>query len=115
MHHHGTLVRRPPSYSVSAIPPFSPETETPWGCQRFISVEGLERSKFLRDDCFAVRCKVTIIEDQPCVKEGIVHAQDVQRLGLLCRCNDATCKRHHATPAQTLWELFARMCRSIFE
>ncbi|XP_066391876.1 BTB/POZ and MATH domain-containing protein 3-like [Miscanthus floridulus] len=94
VHHQGTLVRWPSSYGVSAIRPFSPET--PWGCQRFISLEHLERSMFLKDDCFAVRCKVTVVEDRPCVKEGVVDAQDVQWLGLLCMCNDATCKRHHA-------------------
>jgi len=53
VHHQGTLVRWSSSYGVSAIRPFSPET--PWGCQRFISVEHLERSMFLKDDCFAVR------------------------------------------------------------
>jgi 6-pyruvoyl-tetrahydropterin synthase len=114
VHHRGTLLQRPPSCGVSAIRPFSPEA-TSWGCPRFISVENLERSMFLKDDCFAVRCKVTVVEERPCVKEGVVDAQDVERLGLLCRCNDATCKRYHSTPAQTLWEQFARMCRSIFE
>jgi len=35
----------------------------------------------------AVRCTTTITEETPYVKEAVMKAQDVQRLGLLCKCD----------------------------
>jgi hypothetical protein len=40
------------------------------GNPRFIGVEDLERSRFLKDDCFVVQCTATIVEEMSYVKEG---------------------------------------------
>ncbi|CAD6340957.1 unnamed protein product [Miscanthus lutarioriparius] len=83
-----------------------------WGLPRFISVEELERSMFLRDDCLAVRCTVTLVRERT-VKEKVVQAHDLARLGMLCKCDDHLCKRHHARPAETFWGRFAKLCHYI--
>ncbi|XP_066391861.1 uncharacterized protein [Miscanthus floridulus] len=75
-------------------------------------VEDLERSSFLQDDCFAVRCTVTVVQERT-VKEKAVQAHDMARLGILCKCDDDVCKRHHARPAETFLERFANFCYSI--
>jgi hypothetical protein len=89
-----------------------------WGHRKFISVKELERSRFLKDDCFAVRCTVTVVEERTTVEEKVVvPAHDMARLGLgmLCECDDDLCKRDHACrPAETNFlEKFANFCYSI--
>ena len=78
----------------------------------FISVEELEQSMFLRDDCLAVQCTVSVVRERT-VKEKTVLAGDMARLGMLCKCDDDLCKRHHARPAETFLERFANFCYSI--
>ncbi|KAL6656582.1 hypothetical protein ACP70R_004362 [Stipagrostis hirtigluma subsp. patula] len=66
------------------------------GFRQFISREHLELfSGYLRDDCFAVRCDVTVIE-RSATRAETVDADDLERLGEVCRCKDELCKRHHA-------------------
>ncbi|XP_066391877.1 BTB/POZ and MATH domain-containing protein 3-like [Miscanthus floridulus] len=86
-----------------------------WGRPRFISVKKLERSRFLKDDCFAVRCTVTVVQERTVKEKVVVQAHDMARLGLgiLCKCDDDLCKRHHARPAETFLERFANFCYSI--
>ena len=83
-----------------------------WGLSWFISVEELEQSMFLRDDCLAVQCTVSVVRERT-VKEKTVLAGDMARLGMLCKCDDDLCKRHHARPAETFLERFANFCYSI--
>ncbi|KAE8769844.1 hypothetical protein D1007_58491 [Hordeum vulgare] len=40
------------------------------GYPRFVGVEDLKRSRFLKDDSFAVRCKVTILQVQEWAVKG---------------------------------------------
>ncbi|XP_066395742.1 BTB/POZ and MATH domain-containing protein 3-like [Miscanthus floridulus] len=86
-----------------------------WGCSRFISVKKLERSRFLEDDCFAVRCTVTVVQERTVKEKVVLQAHDMARLGLgmLCKCADDLCKRHHARPAETFLERLANFCYSI--
>jgi hypothetical protein len=84
-----------------------------WDLSRFISIEDLERSSFLKDDCFAVWCTVTVVRER-IVKEKVVQAADMARLGMLYKCDDDLCKRHHArTAAETFLVRFANFCYSI--
>ncbi|RLN33273.1 hypothetical protein C2845_PM03G19480 [Panicum miliaceum] len=85
-----------------------------WGLPNFISVEALERSRFLRGDCFAVRCKITVVEERGAAAAEEVQAEDMERMGMVCLCKDGSCnKLHRARPAETFTEAFARLCLSI--
>ncbi|CAN6213051.1 unnamed protein product [Urochloa humidicola] len=83
-----------------------------WGYQKFIAVKDLERSRFLRDDCFAVRCKVTVVEERAAVKEDVT-VEDMDRVGMVCPCKDESCQFKHERPAATLWEKVALFGRSL--
>ncbi|KAJ1287667.1 hypothetical protein BS78_02G028600 [Paspalum vaginatum] len=107
-HHHGT--GHPPNSSARATA-FG-KGQSNWGFPQIISTEALEGSRFLEDDCFAVRCKVTVVEERTARKEA-VRAQDMERLGLLCKCDDDTCKRHHARTTLGLREVLARFLSSM--
>ncbi|WVZ61809.1 hypothetical protein U9M48_011624 [Paspalum notatum var. saurae] len=93
-HHHGT---DHPSHSKRSSAAFGKrQPAATWGFRQFISREALEGSMFLKDDCFAIQCKVTVFEERT-AREEAVQAQDMERLGLLlCKCDDDMCKRHHA-------------------
>jgi len=68
---------------------------------------------FLKGDCFAVRCKVTVVEERG-AKEEEVQAEDMERMGVVFLCKDGSCsKLHHARAAQTFTEAFASFCLSI--
>ena len=41
------------------------------------------------------------------VKEAVVKAQDVERLGLLCKCHEDLCKRHQR---DAYGDAFGRVC-----
>ncbi|PVH63409.1 hypothetical protein PAHAL_2G021400 [Panicum hallii] len=85
-----------------------------WGIAKFISAEALERSRFLRGDCFAVRCKVTVVEERGAAAAEEVQAEDMERMGMVCLCKDGSCnKLHRARPAETFTEAFDRLCLSI--
>jgi hypothetical protein len=82
---------------------------------QFISVKALERSGFLKDDCLAVRCDITVVE-KSAVMDELVKAADMERMGMLCKCKDDLCKRHHGRPAKTgkkLRKAFVRFLRCI--
>ncbi|XP_051229129.1 BTB/POZ and MATH domain-containing protein 3-like [Lolium perenne] len=64
--------------------------------QRFITREELESSGYLVDDCFAVRCDVDVIRTVAVV-DPVVPLLDLERMGLLCSCEDDLCKRRHAS------------------
>ena len=85
------------------------------GFPQFISVKWLELLGFLKDDCIAVRCDITVVE-KSAVKDEFVKAADMARLGMLCKCKDDLCKRHHRRPAETgkkLRKAFVSFFRSI--
>ncbi|CAL5078213.1 unnamed protein product [Urochloa decumbens] len=83
-----------------------------WGYPKFIAAKDLERSSFLKDDCFAVRCKVTVVEEREAVEEDVT-AEDMERVGVVCPCKDDACEFKHERPAQTLWEKIALYCRFV--
>ncbi|CAN6202971.1 unnamed protein product [Urochloa humidicola] len=83
-----------------------------WGCPKFIAAEDLERLMFLRDDGFAVRCTVTVVEERVAA-EGDVTAEDMEMVGVVCPCKDEACEFKHERPAETLWEEMALFCRFI--
>ncbi|KAK3120689.1 hypothetical protein QOZ80_9AG0692100 [Eleusine coracana subsp. coracana] len=56
--------------AVDGIHRFSPKagaaagaSSTTWGCHRLITRKALEGSAYLKDDCFRVRCDVTVYKD----------------------------------------------------
>ena len=59
VHHQGTLVKWPSRCERLSASAFC--SSHMWGIPQFISKEDLEGSRFLKDDCFAVRCKVTVV------------------------------------------------------
>ncbi|KAF6999176.1 hypothetical protein CFC21_015240 [Triticum aestivum] len=67
VHHQGTLVKWPSHYQRLSASAFS--SSHMWGIPQFISKEDLEGSRFLKDDCFAVRCKVTAIKQRSAKEE----------------------------------------------
>ncbi|CAN6170838.1 unnamed protein product [Urochloa humidicola] len=83
-----------------------------WGYAKFITVKDLERSRFLRDDCFAVRCTVTVVEEREAVEEDVT-GEDMDRVGVVCACKDVACRFKHERPVQTLSEVMARFSRLI--
>ncbi|CAN6222386.1 unnamed protein product [Urochloa humidicola] len=83
-----------------------------WGYAKFITVKDLERSRFLRDDCFAVRCTVTVVEEREAVEEDVT-VEDMDRVGVVCACKDVACRFKHERPVQTLSEVMARFSRLI--
>ncbi|KAJ1287668.1 hypothetical protein BS78_02G028700 [Paspalum vaginatum] len=107
-HRHGTCHR---SHSMKATAAFR-KGQPAWGFGRFIRRKALEGSRFLKDDCFAVRCKVTVVEERM-AREEAVRAQDLERMGLVCKCDDDTCKRHHARTTLGLREALARFLSSL--
>ncbi|KAM3392463.1 hypothetical protein ACQJBY_013549 [Aegilops geniculata] len=61
VHHRGTLIKWPSRSVRGSASAFC--SSKMWGFRRFISKEDLEGSRFLKDDCFAVRCKVTVLQE----------------------------------------------------
>ena len=82
-----------PPYAKSTTCTY-PSPNSSWGFPGFITVKGLENTGFLKDDCFTVRCDITVVE-KSAVKDELVKAADMARLGMLCKCKDDLCKRHH--------------------
>ncbi|CAO2188887.1 unnamed protein product [Urochloa humidicola] len=66
-----------------------------FGCGCFIRRDDLEKSEFLRDDCLAIRCDITVLNNPAHVKEQAAQAQDLERLGVVCDCKDDMCKGYH--------------------
>lgn len=87
--------RRPPPYSESAAAEFgrAMDSSAP-GFLRFIKRKALERSGYLVDDCFAVRCDIHVVSTSAAV-DAVVEDDDLHRLGLPCRrsCNGDDVKR----------------------
>ncbi|CAN6170835.1 unnamed protein product [Urochloa humidicola] len=83
-----------------------------WGYPKFIAVKDLERSRFLRDDCFAVRCKVTVVEERAAVEKEVT-VEDMDRVGMVCPCKDDSCQLKHERPAKTVSEVVALICRFV--
>ncbi|CAN6170837.1 unnamed protein product [Urochloa humidicola] len=112
-HHHGTAAARwLPSYGKHGLAvPFKAGGKE-WGFRKFIAVKNLERSGLLRDDCFAVRCTVTVVEEQAVVEEDVT-VEDMDRVGVVCPCKDESCRFKHERPAETLWEKIALFGRSL--
>ncbi|XP_020149750.1 BTB/POZ and MATH domain-containing protein 3-like [Aegilops tauschii subsp. strangulata] len=90
VHHQGTLVKWPSHCEHGTASAF--DKGNSWGCPFFIATEELKRSRFLKDDCFAVRCKVTVVQ----VQEWAVQ-------------EDPRPAETETTP----WKAFARFCGSI--
>ncbi|KAF6999175.1 hypothetical protein CFC21_015239 [Triticum aestivum] len=61
VHHRGTLIKWPSRSVRGSASAFC--SSKMWGFRRFISKEDLEGSRFLKHDCFAVRCKVTVLQE----------------------------------------------------
>ncbi|XBI52248.1 hypothetical protein VPH35_034641 [Triticum aestivum] len=90
VHHQGTLVKWPSHCEHGTASAF--DKGNSWGCPFFIATEELKRSRFLKDDCFALRCKVTVVQ----VQEWAVQ-------------EDPRPAETETTP----WKAFARFCGSI--
>nr|CAB3451884.1 unnamed protein product [Digitaria exilis]CAB3455644.1 unnamed protein product [Digitaria exilis] len=88
LHHAGEVVRWPSS-RVGRFPARRFRVGSGWGWPRFIAVEELERSSwFLKDDGFAVRCTITVVEEELVVEEEDVEEEDLERMGMVCACED---------------------------
>ncbi|CAL5078221.1 unnamed protein product [Urochloa decumbens] len=114
-HHHGGAAAAlwpPRSRRVTARPVAFKDGQETLGYAKFIAAEDLERSRFLDDDCFAVRCSVTVVEEIAAVEEDVT-AEDMDRVGMVCPCKDEACEFKHERPAQTLWEEIALFGRFI--
>ncbi|CAL5070671.1 unnamed protein product [Urochloa decumbens] len=59
------------------------------GFKDFMAREKLEKSEYLKDDCFCVRCDVTAMN------KPVAKLRDPEKLELLCHCNDELCKSIH--------------------
>ncbi|RCV13171.1 hypothetical protein SETIT_2G326200v2 [Setaria italica] len=100
-----SLVRRPGA-PASLLPPHSEsftitynraKAVTRRGVAKFIAKQKLDWfSGYLRDDCVAVRCDITVVEKSAAKEGEAVQERDVEVLGLACHCKDELCKRHHA-------------------
>ncbi|OEL33949.1 hypothetical protein BAE44_0005032 [Dichanthelium oligosanthes] len=93
VYHHRKFLPRLPPYSRMYTNNFG-KGEYWWGFGKFIRTEAQRSFGFLKDDCLAVRCKITVVETSA-VKNGFMKAQDMEMLGMLCKCDDDLCKRHH--------------------
>ncbi|PAN14106.1 hypothetical protein PAHAL_2G384200 [Panicum hallii] len=104
-----SLVRHPGA-PASLLPPHSGSFTTTYnrvgirrrGFGRFLANQKLDWfSGYLRDDCVAVRCDITVVEKSPArEEEEVAQARVVEMLGLLCDCKDELCKRRHARAAR---------------
>uniref|UniRef100_K3ZCI1 MATH domain-containing protein n=1 Tax=Setaria italica TaxID=4555 RepID=K3ZCI1_SETIT len=65
-------------------------TDNRFGFSEFVAREDLERSEYLKDDCFYIRCDI-IAMNKPVVK-----LHDPETLDLLCYCTDDLCENIHA-------------------
>ncbi|CAN6250603.1 unnamed protein product [Urochloa humidicola] len=62
-----------------------------YGFKDFIAREELEKSEeYLKDDCFYIRCDITAM------KKPVTKLRNLEKLELLCHCNDELCKSIHA-------------------
>ncbi|KAM3392465.1 hypothetical protein ACQJBY_013551 [Aegilops geniculata] len=61
VHHRGTLIKWPSHSLGRREGPSAFRENVSMGYSRFVSAEDLKHSSFLKDDCFAVRCKVTVV------------------------------------------------------
>uniref|UniRef100_A0A0D9XUE3 MATH domain-containing protein n=1 Tax=Leersia perrieri TaxID=77586 RepID=A0A0D9XUE3_9ORYZ len=61
---------------------------------KFIGSEQMRLSGYVKDDSFAIRCDITIVENAA-VLDPVVAPADLERLGMVCKCKDELCKRHH--------------------
>uniref|UniRef100_A0A0E0MFB4 MATH domain-containing protein n=1 Tax=Oryza punctata TaxID=4537 RepID=A0A0E0MFB4_ORYPU len=61
---------------------------------RFVVRKELEKSWYLKDDRFAIRCDIVVV-NKLVVKEPVVRPTDLERLGMVCKCNDDLCTLHH--------------------
>ncbi|CAL5029387.1 unnamed protein product [Urochloa decumbens] len=59
------------------------------GFKDFMAREKLEKSEYLKDDCFCVRCDVTAMN------KPVAKLRDPEKLELLCHCNVEICKSIH--------------------
>ncbi|EAZ06000.1 hypothetical protein OsI_28245 [Oryza sativa Indica Group] len=57
-----------------------------WGLKDFIAREELERSEYLRDDCFAVQCEVDVTAVRKCHDHPVFISQNIYEN----RVSDAT-------------------------
>lgn len=64
------------------------------GFDRFVVRKELEKSWYLKDDGFAIRCDIAVV-NKLVVKEPVVRPADLERLGMVCNCNDDMCTLHH--------------------
>ncbi|GJN04250.1 hypothetical protein PR202_ga21780 [Eleusine coracana subsp. coracana] len=65
------------------------------GVPCFISAgEELEKSEYLVDDCFAIRCDIDVVKTSA-VSDPKVKREDLDRLALPCICDDNQCRRVH--------------------
>ncbi|CAN6236617.1 unnamed protein product [Urochloa humidicola] len=58
-----------------------------YGFDNFVARGKLEKSEYLKDDCFYVRCDVTAMN------KPVAKMRDPKKLELLCYCNDDLCKQ----------------------
>ncbi|CAL5085185.1 unnamed protein product [Urochloa decumbens] len=92
----------PPPYCKSfvLVVPFDREpgrNRDVYGFPFFIKREELEKSEYLVDDCFAIRCDVEVtklLSSAAAAADPAVSAHDLERLALPCTCDDDQCKRH---------------------
>ncbi|KAK3127123.1 hypothetical protein QOZ80_7AG0568620 [Eleusine coracana subsp. coracana] len=101
------LRRRGQPHSKSFTGTFWNKMQTSGPESSFIERSKLERrsSGFLEDDCFTVRCDITVLE------KWAVKAFD---LGVVCDFTDDLCKRHHvvktSSPSESAKAIFKFFC-----
>ncbi|CAN6241342.1 unnamed protein product [Urochloa humidicola] len=61
-----------------------------FGFDDFMEREELEKSEYLNDDCFYIRCDITALN------KPVAKLHDPEMLELLCYCSDDLCKNIHA-------------------
>ncbi|KAF8679050.1 hypothetical protein HU200_045804 [Digitaria exilis] len=87
----------PPPYGKRLTTTFNAAYVLSTGVPRFIKMEELEKSGYLMDDCFAIRCDVEVVK-MVAAAEAVgpaVDEHDLERLAVPCTCEDSLCKRIH--------------------
>ncbi|KAF8668980.1 hypothetical protein HU200_052192 [Digitaria exilis] len=87
----------PPPYGKRLTTTFNAAYVLSTGVPCFIKMEELEKSGYLMDDCFAIRCDVEVVKMvAAAVAVGpAVDEHDLERLAVPCTCEDSLCKRIH--------------------